>query len=126
MDFFTETPNESTKYIVRKYTKELVDIILKDINDFALKSHLKEKSLCQLYNLIICVEEDIKPHVEKILKNIVYKLILDEELEIAKRTYKLAEVLGLYVETDFIIPMMISHLNDTESKNVPRFVSSCL
>ena len=46
IDFFSETPNESTKYIVRKYTKDLVDIILKDISDFALKSHLKEKCLC--------------------------------------------------------------------------------
>ena len=53
-------------------------------------------------------------------------MILDEEPEIAKRTYKVAELLGLYVETDFLLPMMISHLTDTESKNVPRFVSSCL
>ena len=53
-------------------------------------------------------------------------MILDEEPEIAHRTYKIAELLGLYVETDFLLPMMISHLTDTESKNVPRFVSSCL
>ncbi len=75
---------------------------------------------------MVCVEGGIKPHVEKILKNIVYKLILDEEQEIARRTYKIAELLGLYVETDFILPMMIAHLTDTESKSVPRFVSSCL
>ena len=75
---------------------------------------------------MICVEDQIKPHTERILKNVVYKHILDDEAEIAKRTYKVAELLGLYVDTDFILPMMISHLNDTESKNVPRFVSSCL
>jgi hypothetical protein len=76
--------------------------------------------------LIVCVEGGIKPHVERILKNIIYKNILDEEAEIAKRTYKIAELLGLYVDTDFLLPMMISHLTDTESKSVPRFVSSCL
>ncbi len=53
-------------------------------------------------------------------------MILDEEPEIAKRTYKIAELLGLYVDTDFLLPMMISHLTDTESKSVPRFVSSSL
>lgn len=123
---FLDNPGEGTKYIVRKYTAELVEAIFKDLNEFALKSHLKEKTLCQLYSVIVGVEAGIKPHTEKILKNIIYKNILDDEPEIAKRTYKIAELLGLYVDTDFILPMMISHLTDTESKSVPRFVSSCL
>ena len=97
MDFFEQPPGEGTKYIVKKYTQELVDTILKDINDFGLKVHLKEKSLSQLYNLIICVEDAIKPHCERILKNVIYKMIIDEEQEIATRTYKIAELLGLYV-----------------------------
>jgi hypothetical protein len=40
---------------------------------------MQEKSLCQLYNVILCVEEEIKPHAEKILRNVVYKLILNDE-----------------------------------------------
>jgi hypothetical protein len=123
---FLENPGPNTKYIVSKYTDKLVDAIFKDLNEYALKVHLKEKTLCQLYSLIVCVEGGIKPHVERILKNIIYKNILDEEPAIAARTYKVAEILGLYVDTDFILPMMISHLTDTESKSVPRFVSSCL
>ena len=123
---FLENPGHNTKYIVSKYTDKLVDAIFKDLNEYALKVHLKEKTLCQLYSLIVCVEGGIKPHVERILKNIIYKNILDEEPAIAARTYKVAEILGLYVDTDFILPMMISHLTDTESKSVPRFVSSCL
>lgn len=123
---FLENPGEGTRYIVSKYTTQLVEAIFKDLNEFALKPHLKEKSLCQLYTLIVCIESGIKPHAEKILKNIIYKMILDEEPEIARRTYKVAELLGLYVDTDFILPMMISHLTDSESKSVPRFVSSCL
>lgn len=126
LDFFEERPGEGTRYIVGKYTQNLVETILKDISDFALKANLKEKSMCQLYNMILCVEDGIKPHTERILKQVVYKFILDEEPEIAQRAYKIAEVLGLYVETDYIIPMMISHLTDTESKSVPIFVSSSL
>jgi hypothetical protein len=75
---------------------------------------------------LLCVEGAIKPHVEKILKQVVYKYILDEEALIASRSAKIAELLGLYVQTDFILPMVIAHLNDQESRAVPKFVSSCL
>ena len=128
-DFFKKEQipvGPGTKYIVTKHLDGLVQKILKDVQDFSLKVNLKEKTLCQLYNLIICVEGAIKPHCAKILKDVVYKLILDEEPEIASRTYKIAELLGLYVETEFLLPMMITHLTDSESKNVPRFVSSGL
>jgi len=97
-----------------------------DLTQFSLKMQLKQKCLEQLYNLIICVEDAIKPHVEKILRNIIYKLILDEDKDISQRTYKIAELLGLYVQTDYILPLMITHLTDNESKSVPLFVSSSL
>ena len=44
----------------------------------------------------------------------------------AQRAYKIAELLGLYVQADYLLPLMISHLTDAESKNVPNFVSSGL
>jgi hypothetical protein len=46
IDYFQEAPGEGTRYIVGKYTQQLVETILKDVNDFALKSNLKERSLC--------------------------------------------------------------------------------
>ncbi len=104
----------------------MVDTILKDISGYDLKVHLKAKSLSQLYTLIICVEDNIKPHAEKILKQVVYKMIMDEEVDVATRTYKIVELLGLYIQADYLLPMMISHLTDSESKSVPRFVTSCL
>lgn len=99
---------------------------MRDLNEFSLKNNLKEKSLCQLYNLIVCVEGEIKPHVAEILKTVVYKNILDEEPEIQQRTYKIAELLGLYVQTDYLLPLMVGHLTDSESKSTPHFVSSGL
>ena len=127
IDFFGgNPPGEATRYIVSKYTGKLVEQILKDLEEFSLKTHLKEKSLNQLYNLIVCVEAQIKPYTERILKQIIYKYILDEEPAIAHRSLKICELLGLYVQTDFILPVIVGHLTDTESKNVPRFVSSCL
>ena len=84
IDFFANgPPGEGTRYIVTKYTDQLVESVMKNLDEFSLKIHLKEKSLTQLYSAIVCVEDGIKPHVEKILKQIIYKLVLDEEAEIA-------------------------------------------
>ena len=127
IDFFGETPpGEATRYIVSRYTQKLVEAILKDLDDYSLKINLKEKALNQLYNLIVCVEGKIQPFAEKILRHIVYKLILDEEPEIAHRVYKITELLGLYLPTEYLLPMIVAHLTDQESKQVPLFVQSCL
>ncbi len=37
-DFFVSTPGEGTHYIVAKHTTELVEMIHKDVADFALKT----------------------------------------------------------------------------------------
>ena len=36
------------------------------------------------------------------------------------------ELLGLFVPMDYILPKIVAHLTDQESKSVPLFVSSCL
>ena len=129
IDFFSPENlpvGEGTRYIVRKHADALVRNILTDIEAFTLKVNLKDRTLTQLYNLIICAEDAIQPQCEKILKNVIYKNILDEEPDIAQRAYKIAELLGLYVPTDFLLPMIISHLTDSESKSVPHFVCSGL
>lgn len=127
LDFFSKAPpGEATRWIVKRYTEQLVTACLQDIHDFSLKPTMQEKSLCQLYNVILCVEDSIKPYTDKILRNVIYKLILDEEPSIRDRTQKIAELMGLFVSTDFILPMLLTHLNDIESRSVPRFVSACL
>ena len=113
IDYFgDDPPGDATRYIVSKYTSELVDQILRDLDEFSLKPHLKEKALNQLYSLIVCVEVKIKPYVEKILTRIIYKDILDEEAGIANRVLKITELLGLYVPMDFLLPKIIAHLTD--------------
>mmetsp|Transcript_10035 Transcript_10035/g.16891 ORF Transcript_10035/g.16891 Transcript_10035/m.16891 type:complete len:364 (+) Transcript_10035:20-1111(+) len=127
IDFFNEkAPGKGTKYIVSKHLDLIVRNIVQDVQLFSLKQNLKERTLCQLYNLIVCAEEKIKPHCTEILRNVVYKYILDEDPEIATRVYRIAELLGFHVQTDYLLPLMISHLTDSESKNVPRFVASGL
>ena len=112
IDFFGQQPGSDTQWLVKRHTKMLVESILRDVEQYSLKIHLKQKSLEQLYNLCLCVEGNIKPFCEKLLKQIVYKLILDEEPEIATRVLRVCELMGLNVETDYLIPMIVSHLND--------------
>lgn len=91
IDFFGDSPpGEATRYIVSRHTAKLVEQILKDIEEFSLRIHLKEKALSQLYNTMVCVEGLIKPFAERILRQIVYKLILDEDNDIASRVLKIA------------------------------------
>lgn len=127
IDFFGDSPpGEATRYIVGRYTKKLVEQCLSDLEEFSLKLNLKEKALCQLYNTMVCVEGKIKPFAERILKQVVYKLILDDEADISTRVLKITELLGLYVEAEYLLPIIVTHLTDQESKTVPLFVQSCL
>jgi hypothetical protein len=79
IDFFSKPPGPNTRYIVKRHTTALIDSVLKDVNDFSLKPNLQEKSLCQLYNVMLCVEQNIQNHAERILRQVIYKLILDDE-----------------------------------------------
>ena len=58
--------------------------------------------------------ENLDEFCEKILKNVLYKNILEQgnngETEIGVRCQKIANLLGLYVNCAFLIPMMLAHL----------------
>jgi len=123
VDYFDgKPPGEATQHMIKRHLNDIVKNIFKDMQAFSLKIHLKEKTLCQLYNLIVCAEGNIKPHVAHIMKDIVYKFILDEDPDISQRAYKIAELLGLYVRADYLIPLMINDLTNVESRNIPLFV----
>jgi hypothetical protein len=69
IEFFNgKAPGDGIKYIVRKHLDKLVQNIIKDVQLFSLKTNLKERTLCQLYNLIVCAEDKIKPFCNDILK----------------------------------------------------------
>lgn len=57
---------------------------------------------------------------------VIYKYVLEEDPQIVKRCLKIAGLLGKFINTSVILPLVISHLTDKESKNLPRYVSSCL
>ena len=47
LDFFSKAPpGEATRWIVKRYTEQLVTAILQDINDYSLKRQMMEKSMC--------------------------------------------------------------------------------
>ena len=59
IDYFKEGSlpvGKGTKNAINRHLDALMKKILRDLSEFSLKINLKEKSLCQLYNLIVCVE----------------------------------------------------------------------
>jgi hypothetical protein len=58
--------------------------MIKDMEDYCLKNNLRERTLCQIYNLILCVEGKIENQAEKILR-MIYKNILDEDKDISNQ-----------------------------------------
>lgn len=47
LDFFSKAPpGEATRWIVKRYTEQLVTAVLQDINEFTLKLFQQEKALC--------------------------------------------------------------------------------
>mmetsp|Transcript_34058 Transcript_34058/g.33598 ORF Transcript_34058/g.33598 Transcript_34058/m.33598 type:complete len:329 (-) Transcript_34058:618-1604(-) len=123
--FFKERPGKGTRYIVAKHSKEILKQVLTDTGTFSLKENLRQKCYDQLYNLVICCEESIKPHSQDILKQL-YKTILDQDPIIKERSREIAQALGYFVDTDYIIPIIIDHLKDKDSLSLPHYISSCL
>lgn len=57
---------------------------------------------------------------------VVYKYVLEEDPEVVKRCLKIAGLVGRFICSNVLLPLVVSHLTDKESKNLPRYVSSCL
>jgi hypothetical protein len=111
IDFVKGTTGEATKYIVQKHAKTMVETIMKDINTFSLKQNLKMKAFQQLYTLIVCAESKVQDLSEKILK-LLFKFILDEDPEVSFRCLKIAQLLGFYIDADYLIPLILNHIKD--------------
>lgn len=75
--------------MISKHAPELLKTMIADISLYSIKDNLKEKCFDQIYNLVICCEENIKPLSNDLLK-LLYKHIFDSNTEIAPRCHKIA------------------------------------
>ncbi len=98
---------------------------------FNLRAHCISSGLNKIYSLIVCCgckfgENKSKGSMLADALKVVYKYILEEDPELVRRCLKIAGLLGRFMDTNVLLPMLISHLTDKESKNRPIYVSSCL
>ncbi|EGR33969.1 hypothetical protein IMG5_029090 [Ichthyophthirius multifiliis] len=75
--------------------------------------------------MIVLAESDIKEHLKDIVKTLV-KYLDYEDIEIQNTTKKISELLGIYLEIDIYMPLIISSINDEEHKSAPKSLKKLL
>ena len=106
---------EGSKYIIRSNMNPMLDIILEEVNDFTLQAGLKMKSIGVLYQIVKGCGSSVVSHLEKILFAL-YKNINNDEEDIMAKIEETANILGLCIDQDIIIPILSKHLSDVEIK----------
>lgn len=109
------TLTENAKYLIKKNMKGILEIVLEDINNFKQPTNLKIKSLSVLNNLIKACGSALEPYVDRILNSIYNRF--EEEEEINKQLENIANMLGLTIEQNILIPLVLKHISELESKN---------
>jgi len=107
---------DGSKYIIRKNMKEMLEVILDEVNDFTLQAGLKMKSIGVLYNVVKGCGSNVVNFLEKILFAL-YKNINNDEEQIMSKIEETAHILGLCIDQDIIIPILAKHLSDVEIKS---------
>lgn len=115
---------EGAKYLIRKNMRAILDATLEDIMNFKQPNNLKVKSLCVLYHLIKACGSQLEPFTDKIL-NSLYGRIDDDE-QIIKQCENIANILGLTIEQGILIPLLIRHIHELESKHTFQPLNSRL
>jgi len=115
---------DGAKYIIRKNMRAILDATLDDIMNFKQANNLKVKSLCVLYHLIKACGSQLEPFTDKILNSLYGRI--DEDEELIKQCENIANILGLTIEQGILIPLLIKHINELESKQTFQPLNSRL
>lgn len=115
---------EGAKYLIRKNMRGILDATLEEINNFKLANNLKIKSLSILFHLIKACGSQLEPFMDRIL-NSLYSRIEDDE-EIIKQCDNIANIIGLTIDQDILIPLIIKHIKELESKHTFQPLNSRL
>jgi len=107
---------EGSKYLIRKNMDAMLEIILEEVNDFTLQVGLKLKSIGVLYQIVKGCGSNVVSYLEKI-QFALYKNINAEEEDIMSKIEETANILGLCIDQDIIIPTLSKHLSDIEIKS---------
>jgi hypothetical protein len=86
---------------------------------------VKKKALGQLKHSIILAEEGISEHFESIARNLI-RLYGREENRLNEDIKNVSEVLGVYVDANLYVPIILKLLFDEETKVSPKLSANTL
>ncbi len=115
---------QGAKYIIRKNMKSILESSLEDILNFKQPNNLKVKSLCVLFHLIKACGTQLEPFSDKILNSLYGRI--DEDEELIKQCENIANILGLTIDQGVLIPLLIKHIYELESKQTFQPLNSRL
>jgi hypothetical protein len=105
----------NSKFIIRKNIKGILEVVLEEINDFKQPLHMKIKSVTVLFYLVKASGSLLSPYMEKILYPL-YNNIISEE-DISKKCEETASIIGLSIDQNVTLPLIVKHLFENEIKN---------
>lgn len=92
------------------------------MNTFTHSNLLKYKGLCRIYHIIQFSDTNIFQFFDKILR-IVIKFLRDDDKNISKEVEKIAILLGVHIEADIYIPILLSQINEIDVSAIKSLTS---
>lgn len=96
-----------------------------DALEFTHTVDMKRKALGQLKHTIILAEETISEHFEHIARSLI-KLYGREDNKLNDDIKSVAEVLGVYVDANLYVPIVIKIIFEEETKVSPKLTANSL
>lgn len=93
--------------------------------EFTNTVEVKKKALGQLKHTIILAEESVSEHFENILRNLV-RLYGREDNRLNDDLKSVSEVLGVFVDANLYVPIVIKVLFEEETRVSPKLTANCL
>lgn len=97
--------------------------MLTQVNEFTNSNQIKLRGLQALCHTIVLAENNIKHHAAKIFRTL-YKFYDFEDELVSSQVKVCGELMGIYIETDYYIPILTSDINDPDYAISPRLISN--
>jgi len=98
---------------VKKNLSSIIKQVVEDLNEFKQTSETKLKSANAFLNLLFIAESEISQFSDIILTTL-HKQLFSAEEEICVVIRKAAEVFGLFVSCDLIVPLVLQKISELD------------
>lgn len=107
---------EATKYLIQRNSQQLIEICLRELNEFQNTNATKFSNLIQLQNILVISEGKSLSQVDAILRTLYKQYFNFDDATFQEAMEKVAAILGVVTPGDVLFPLIISHIQEEEKK----------